>query len=213
MNVELKFLFMMLSTCVIGFSCRRESENYGKTTYEGKVYERGSDVGIPNCVVYIHGKKTSMNFSSGDLPVIAQTYSDASGHYSIQFYAEKDELYYIYPESKHHAGNSKGQAVWRLTEFGKTVRKDLEQWTYGYVKMKMLNKKHHRDYTHIYLGGQLNGGILYPNNEDTVFTGLVWGNQPDTMIMSAYSNDKLIRKAKYGFLVKAWHTDSVTIEY
>ncbi len=205
---------LLLSLIIFGLNnCKKDENNFGTTTYYGKVYERGSTVGIEDCIIYIHGYEVSNPWGSADMPVITHTYSDSAGNYSVTFEAEADKRYFIYPESQNHAGNSKGQPVWELKYFGKTVHKDLEQWPLAFVKMKLLNRHKYKDYTHLAAGSGLSGVTLVPQSADTILLTTIWGNLTDSVGLSLYNGKNRIRSINYGFNVKAWEIDSITIEY
>ncbi len=208
------YTLFLLSFLIIGWSsCKKDENNFGTTTYYGKVYERGSTVGIANCIIYIHGYEVTNPWGSPDMPVITHTYSDSAGNYSVTFEAEPNKRYFIYPESQNHAGNSKGQPVWELKYFGKTVHKDLDQWPLAFVKMKLLNRHKYNDYDQIGVGSNLSGLGLYPGSKDTNFIAVVWGNIPDTVSIARRKGLIYTSISKFGFNVRAWQTDSITIEY
>ncbi len=208
------YILFLLSLLIFGWSsCKKDENNFGTTTYYGKVYERGSTVGIEDCIIYIHGYEVSNPWGSADMPVITHTYSDSAGNYSVTFEAEADKRYFIYPESQNHAGNSKGQPVWELKYFGKTVHKDLEQWPLAFVKIKLLNRHKFNNYTSITFGSFSSGIELYPQSKDTNLLAVVWGNITDTVGFTLYKGKNQIQRGKFGFYVPAWQTDSITIEY
>lgn len=194
-------------------ACKDEEKNYGTTTYQGKVYERGSTVGISNCPILIHGYEVVNPWGSADMPIIVETKADSNGNYSITWEAEKGKRYFIYPESPNHYGNSKGQPVWELKEFGKTITKNLEQWPLAYVKMKLLNRHKYNDYNDISVGSNLNGMTLFPSSKDTNFIAVVWGNTQDTVSIVRNNGLNRVSVNKFGFNISAWQTDSITIEY
>lgn len=147
------------------------------------------------------------------MPTISTTVSDVNGNYSITWEVEKGKRYFIYPESPNHYGYSKGQPVWELKQFGKTISKNLEQWPLAYAKMKLLNRHKYKDYTYLTAGSNLSGIGLFPQSKDTIKLTTVWGNMRDTIFVARRNGINIISVEKFGFNLRAWQTDSITIEY
>ena len=207
-------ILLFVSILIFGLNaCKDEENNFGATTYRGKVYERGSTIGIANCPILIHGYEVVNPWGSADMPVIVETNADSNGNYSITWEAEKGKRYFIYPESPNHYGNSKGQPIWELKQFGKTVTKDLEQWPLAYVKMKLFNRQKYKNYTDISFGSNLSGINLFPQSKDTNYVAVVWGNMQDSVGYGIYNGKNLIKREKFAFNINAWQMDSITIEY
>jgi hypothetical protein len=210
-----------LPAIIIGFllvfnltsGCQKVEKNFGLTTYKGRVIERGSTVGISNCPIIIHGYESGGFWGSPSYPIVGETYSDSDGYYSITWNAIEGEDYYIYPESRKHYGSGKGQPIWELKTFGKTVTKDLEQWAFAFVKMKLLNRHKYKDYDDITFGSNFSGITLYPQSKDTTLLTSIWANLKDSVGFTLYKGRNQILNKRFGFLLNARQVDSINIEY
>ena len=213
--MKTKFLNLILfSITMLGQNaCREAKKNYGLTTYKGKIIEKGSTTTIKNCPVLIHGSEVKNPWGNAETPTIVETVSDSNGNYSLTWDAKEGKRYFIYPESLKHYGNSKGQPVWELKQFGKTITKDLEQWALAFVKIKLLNRHIYNDYDQITIGSNLSGTLIYPGSGDINYITSVWGNMNDTVYIVRRKGLEYVSVKKFGVNVKAWQMDSITSEY